>query len=63
VPRARSLANMSRENRTPLNAVVGLNYLLRRDDPTPRQRDRSPRSTRLSAAHVWDGRDMHVLQG
>jgi hypothetical protein len=54
---------MSRENRTPLNAVVGLNHLLRRDDPTPRQRDRSPRSTRLSAAHVWDGRDMHVLQG
>ncbi len=34
------LANMSHEIRTPLNGVIGMTYLLQRDDPTPRQQER-----------------------
>jgi len=33
------LANMSHEIRTPMSAIVGLTHLLRKDDPTPAQRD------------------------
>lgn len=34
------LANMSHEIRTPMNAIIGLAHLLKRENPTPRQRQR-----------------------
>jgi PAS domain S-box-containing protein len=46
------LANMSHKIRTPLNAIVGLNYLMRRDGVTPEQ------ATRLDKI---DGASKHLL--
>ena len=34
------LANMSHEIRTPMNAIIGLTHLLKRENPTPQQRQR-----------------------
>ena len=34
------LANMSHEIRTPMNAIIGLTHLIRKDFPSPRQKDR-----------------------
>jgi PAS domain S-box-containing protein len=45
------LATMSHEIRTPMNAIIGITDLLKRDDPTPLQRDRLAKLG-VSAEHL-----------
>jgi len=47
------LANMSHEIRTPLNGIVGMVYLLRRDNPSPSQDERL-QTIIHSAQHLLD---------
>jgi signal transduction histidine kinase len=40
VAKSAFLANMSHEIRTPMNGIIGMTHLLRRDEVTPKQKDR-----------------------
>jgi PAS domain S-box-containing protein len=45
------LANMSHEIRTPMNTIIGLAYLLKKEQPTPEQADRLDKISR-AATHL-----------